>query len=809
MLTFDLPPTIWLFLASLTLLFGFIAFSLGYPGGGKVKTTLLSFTSFWGLFVFFQMIGFMYEASQLQAPNWLYFASSVSGYSMGYSVVLFYYAVLERKRDWFLNAITVYCLSCFVLALINEDMYLLDSHRGMVGLTFGLFGWGGSLLLLIKGYREARPNSSRKKRIFLVLLSIVINIFIIWFPIQVLATDLFGFFENRMLATGIVVFLDVVGLIVLFMPMITRYNLVKVQLDQVGEGLFRDIDAPVVLLSNDQAILRVNPKAEELFFMEEVMTKPEKERSVALIIPNFKKDDGRFDIVLETKKGSREFECTLSRVYQMDEVLGGILIFHDVTRERELARTKSEFTSTVSHELRTPLTSILGFAKIIDRRFKNVILPNFRPETKKEERAIKQVNKNVGVIISESNRLTSLINDILDISKIEAGKVDWNFAKCSPIGFIEQAINATNGLFTNKPSLQLLQIIPPDLPEVIADSNRVVQVIINLISNAVKFTDSGTITIEVKPEWSSLIIKVIDTGDGISEENQKLVFDKYKQVGEVNTEKPKGTGLGLPISKEIVEYHGGRIWVESKEGEGSTFAFTLPLANVVNSSSTFGLEDLRPHLENLNEKVTNEKPTVLLIDDEAPIREVLNQILEDAGYSSIEANDGVEGLELARAHLPDLIILDVMMPRLNGFDCAAALKADAACRNIPILMLTVIKDEQRAYGLGVESYLTKPFEAADVLQAVKELTQLHSKPKHVILLADDDASQVVGRLLDEYKLPWSPVKTIVELESHLATAVPNFFIVTNDFAFADEQQRSIEEIIGLASSSVYRVDTTL
>ena len=140
-----------------------------------------------------------------------------------------------------------------------------------------------------------------------------------------------------------------------------------------------------------------------------------------------------------------------------------------------------------------------------------------------------------------------------------------------------------------------------------------------------------------------------------------------------------------------------------KEGEGSTFAFTLPLANVVNSSSTFGLEDLRPHLENLNEKVTNEKPTVLLIDDEAPIREVLKQILEDAGYGSIEANDGVEGLELARAHLPDLIILDVMMPRLNGFDCAAALKADAACRNIPILMLTVIKDEQRAYGLGVES----------------------------------------------------------------------------------------------------------
>ena len=150
-------------------------------------------------------------------------------------------------------------------------MYLQPSHRGMVGLIFGIFGWGGSFLLLINGYRKAVPNSSRQKRIFLVLLSIVFNIFIVWFPIQVLATDLLGIFKNRMLATGIVFFLDIIGLIVLFLPMITRYNLVKVQLDQVGEGLFRDIDAPVVLLSNNQSILRVNPKAAELFFIEEAM----------------------------------------------------------------------------------------------------------------------------------------------------------------------------------------------------------------------------------------------------------------------------------------------------------------------------------------------------------------------------------------------------------------------------------------------------------------------------------------------------------------------------------------------------------
>ena len=155
---------------------------------------------------------------------------------------------------------------------------------------------------------------------------------------------------------------------------------------------------------------------------------------------------------------------------------------------------KTEFTSTVSHELRTPLTSILGFAKIIERRFSNVILPRWTAETKKDERAVAQITKNLGVIISEGNRLTKLINEVLDISKMEAGKVDWNFAKCRTEDILEQAINATNGLFERKPHLKFIQEVPSELPEIVADSDRVVQVVINLISNAVKFTDEGSIT---------------------------------------------------------------------------------------------------------------------------------------------------------------------------------------------------------------------------------------------------------------------------------------------------------------------------
>ena len=299
---------------------------------------------------------------------------------------------------------------------------------------------------------------------------------------------------------------------------------------------------------------------------------------------------------------------------------------------------------------------------------------------------------------------------------MEAGKIDWNFAQRDARGIIDQAINATHGLFAAKPSVHLVQDIPDDLPQVVADSDRVVQVVINLISNAVKFTDAGQITVAVEKEWSSLTVKVQDQGTGISEADQKLVFDKYKQVGDVITDKPTGTGLGLPISKEIVEMHGGKIWVESTVGEGSTFAFSLPLATVVDTGvSSIDVQDYIAQLHQVSEQAADRAQTVLVVDDDAAIREMVTQLLEEAGYDTLEAADGVEGLEVARAEQPDVIILDVMMPRLNGFDCAAALKGDPHCRRIPIMMLTVIDQAQRAFGLGVEAYLTKPFDDQKVI----------------------------------------------------------------------------------------------
>ena len=341
------------------------------------------------------------------------------------------------------------------------------------------------------------------------------------------------------------------NVIVCYIRVITKYNLVKVELDQVGEGLFRDIEAPVLLLSKEKNILRSNPRADTVFDLQTLMELPEGDRSVAALIPEFQPNVSHFDVAMDTKMGPMEFQCKLSDVYQMDEVLGSMLVFHDVTRERELARMKTERPPPSPTNFDTAdLHS--GFCQADTAAIYRC--GHGRLESGYQERtAGRQTDQSeLGRHHLGKQPPTKLINDVLDISKMEAGKIDWNFAQRDARGIIDQAINATHGLFAAKPSVHLVQDIPDDLPQVVADSDRVVQVVINLISNAVKFTDAGQITVAVEKEWSSLTVKVQDQGTGISKADQKLVFDKYKQVGDVITDKPTGTGLGLPISKEIV-----------------------------------------------------------------------------------------------------------------------------------------------------------------------------------------------------------------------------------------------------------------
>jgi signal transduction histidine kinase len=260
----------------------------------------------------------------------------------------------------------------------------------------------------------------------------------------------------------------------------------------------------------------------------------------------------------------------------------------DATEEAVAARgaaeaasaTKSQFLANVSHELRTPLTSIIGFAKLVRKRLDEVVLPAV-PESgdPKLERAVRQVSENLAIVVAEGDRLTALINDVLDLEKIEAGKMEFRRESVDVAEVVERAVSATAALFETT-GLELRRETAADLPSVMGDPHRLIQVVINLLSNAVKFTAAGSVTVRVgaAADGGGVVVSVADTGTGIAPEDRDRVFEQFTQAGDTLSETPRGTGLGLAICRQIVEHHGGQLWVESEVGVGSTFSFSLPAA---------------------------------------------------------------------------------------------------------------------------------------------------------------------------------------------------------------------------------------
>ena len=244
---------------------------------------------------------------------------------------------------------------------------------------------------------------------------------------------------------------------------------------------------------------------------------------------------------------------------------------------QEQDKMRTDFLSTVSHEIRTPLALVLGFVRIINMKLEKVVFPLVDVDVDKTNKAVSQIKKNIGIIKLEGDRLTDLIDDILDISKMEAKKVDWHMENLSVSNIIGRALEVTNS-FSEMYKLEIVEDIEDGLPEVVGDSDKLKQVVINLISNAVKFTEEGPVICKARKINSEVMISVIDKGVGVDGADQEKIFEKFSQVKNGLKDKVKGTGLGLAICKEIVEHHGGRIWVESEYGKGSSFTFALPCA---------------------------------------------------------------------------------------------------------------------------------------------------------------------------------------------------------------------------------------
>ncbi len=405
---------------------------------------------------------------------------------------------------------------------------------------------------------------------------------------------------------------------------------------------------------------------------------------------------------------------------------------------------KSAFLSTVSHELRTPLTSVLGFAKIIRKRLEDKIFPAVTVQDQKIKRAMKQVSENLNVVVSEGERLTNLINDVLDLAKIESGKMEWNMRPVFLQDVIHRGIAATSALFEQK-GLKLKHNIPEDLPIIKADEDKLIQVIINLLSNAVKFTEKGTVMLEAYQEKGQLIFEVQDTGIGVAEEDRHKIFERFRQAGDTLTDKPQGTGLGLPICREIIEHHGGIIWMKSEFNVGSTFFFSIPILGEAAEQEPIQLDrilkSLKKQISHTSKKKAGGKATILVVDDDTPIRSLLRQELTDTGYRVREAANGKAALDMVRLEKPDLIILDVMMPEINGFDVAAVLKNDPATMDIPIIILSIVQDKERGFRIGVDRYLTKPIDTEKLFREVDELLE-QGVSKKKVLVVDEDASAV-------------------------------------------------------------------
>lgn len=413
--------------------------------------------------------------------------------------------------------------------------------------------------------------------------------------------------------------------------------------------------------------------------------------------------------------------------------LGSVAVVRDITLEKEVDRMKTDFIANVSHELRTPLTSVLGFAKIIARKIGPLVAPA-EEDAVRVARDKRTVQRNLGIIVAEAERLTRLINDVLDIAKIEAGKLEFRSDLVDLGAVVERAVRATAGLFADTEVALVLEV-PEEVPGVVGDPERLVQVVINFVSNAAKFTERGQVTVRLVG-GSEVRVEVQDTGVGIDPRDLDRVFEKFSQVGDTLTGKPGGTGLGLALCQRIVSAHGGRIWATSEVGVGSVFAFALPAATV--TGPRVGVTPSPVPARRLPE--ASRGRSILVVDDDPSIRELLAQQLEGAGYAVHAVSDGVEALAEVRRTPPDLIVLDAMMPRMDGFDAAVVLRSHARTRAVPIVMHTVLEEPARGLGVGVDRYLTKSSDSDRLLVEVEELLQRGSSRKRVLVVDDGDSA---------------------------------------------------------------------
>jgi signal transduction histidine kinase/DNA-binding response OmpR family regulator len=384
------------------------------------------------------------------------------------------------------------------------------------------------------------------------------------------------------------------------------------------------------------------------------------------------------------------------------------------------SRHKSEFLASMSHELRTPLNAIIGFSEVLLERM-------FGELNERQDEYLRD-------IWGSGKHLLELLNDILDLSKIEAGQMELNRSKFGVRESLEYCLSLVRERAI-KQRIHLSLEVDPAVGLADADRLRFRQVVLNLLSNAVKFTpDGGRVDLCASIQGQDLVVTVADTGVGVAADDCQRIFDSFQQ-GVRPSEQAEGTGLGLTLSKRIVELHEGRIWVESEVGRGSTFGFALPagseepvLMPVPQTGTGAGLTA---------EPATGPRPTVVVVEDDRRSFDLLRAYLEAAGVRVVGARDGEEGLDTVRKLSPAGVILDILLPGIDGWEVLARLKADPQTAPIPVIVVSLLDERGRGFALGAAEYLVKPVAKEQLLAAIYRAAAVPER-KHTVVAIDDD-----------------------------------------------------------------------
>ena len=394
------------------------------------------------------------------------------------------------------------------------------------------------------------------------------------------------------------------------------------------------------------------------------------------------------------------------------------------------SQAKSDFLASMSHELRTPLNAIIGYSEILLEESGDLVRPELRPDLEK--------------IRGAGKHLLDLINDILDLSKIEAGKMDLFLESIDVAGLLTDVRATVQPLMAKNGNMFEVHC-GPDLGTARLDQTKVRQILLNLLSNAAKFTKQGRIMLtarrSTRGDDDCLEFEVSDTGIGMTAEQMAKLYSAFSQADTSTTRNYGGTGLGLAITKHFCLMLGGDVLVRSELGEGSTFVVTLPAVYPV-------ADETRPP-----ERAEGTAGTVLVIDDERTTHNLLERELGARGYRVVHAAGGREGLRLAREMRPDAITLDIIMPELDGWAVLRELKADTDLRSIPVVLVTILSDREMGYALGAADYLTKPIDPDALLGA---LGRFHAGDGEIpVMVVDDDpmTREMLRRILS--KRGWS------------------------------------------------------